>query len=227
MSEEAPEIIEGSEAYLAFQNAEKEAARRQRRIEAESAIYFVPGYEVIKNPLDPRLYAPNKRIKNPQNMTVVELIKTMAGLLYVEGGVGLAANQIGWNVQAFIMQNPMGDGYINFINPRLIGASSYDESNVEWSTEGCLSHPGVWGEVARIKEIQVIAQTINQPQERRFTLRGLASRIFQHEMHHLQGKLFTDLGSHVRNIRSDDAGQLVLREAQNTDAEFGIPEPEV
>jgi peptide deformylase len=205
----------------------KTLEKRIRRIQAEKELFFVPGYEIIKNPLDPRLYAPNKKIKNVQDFRVVDMIKTMAALLFVEGGVGLAANQIGWNVKVFVMQNPNGPGYLNFINPRIIGATRYTDDAVVWSEEGCLSHPGIWGEVARIDEVILAAQTVRQPKEQKWIMRGLAARVVQHEIDHLNGLLFTDKKNQVRNIRHIEEGQLELRAAQDYDAEHGIPEPEV
>jgi peptide deformylase len=104
-------------------------------------------------------------------------------------GVGLAAPQIGVSKQIAIM-NPEPENstrLLKMINPRII--SSSDET--EKLEEGCLSVPGVRGEVARASEITVAYQDENG-KEHTLHAEGMLARIIQHELDHLNGVLFVD-----------------------------------
>ena len=105
-------------------------------------IFMVPGVEVVRNPLDPRLYAPNKKIKNVYDFKTQEMIRTLAAHHYIEGGFGLAAPQIGWNARVFAIRNFWGaeNQTLVFINPRIVGTADYSENNIVWGVEGCISH---------------------------------------------------------------------------------------
>jgi peptide deformylase len=192
------------------------------------AIYMVPGVEVVRNPSDPRLYAPNKAVKNPQDTRIVEMTRTLVAHHLIEGGMGLAAPQIGWNVKACAIRNPGGEGTIVFYNPRIVSVSELfmNEENFEYGEEGCISHPGVWGSVPRLKAFQFIASTFSRPRETRYEASGMFARVLQHEIDHLKGRLFTDLPN-VKDLRLDSEGQVKLLTEKRKEAELGFPEPEV
>lgn len=99
-------------------------------------------------------------------------------------GVGLAAPQVGILKNAVVID--IGEGKIELINPKIIR-----ESGVQNGTEGCLSVPGVYGEVERPNEVTVAAQDRNGNP---FEISGteLLARAFCHEIEHLDGKLFLD-----------------------------------
>ncbi len=108
-------------------------------------------------------------------------------------GVGLAANQIGldYRLAVILLPNPEGDDlpptrYV-IINPVILAkrAEKIEE-------EGCLSLPGLWAEVPRASDITV-RYTDENGQEQVKRVRGLLAKAFQHEVDHLDGKLFIDL----------------------------------
>lgn len=114
-----------------------------------------------------------------------EMVETMI----VEGGVGLAAPQVGISrCIAVLNPNPdIGDTLIKMINPRIISFSD----DTEPLEEGCLSIPGIRGNVIRPASIEVLYQDI-EGREHRMKADGLVARIIQHEIDHLNGILFVD-----------------------------------
>lgn len=201
----------------------KAIEKRQREEYIRSQIFMVPGYELIRNPLDPRLYAPNKKISNPQDTQVVELSKTLVAHLFIEGGLGIAGPQIGWNAQVCAIINGPYQAVVLY-NPRLVQAT-LDEKNTEWQEEGCLSHEGVTGEVLRLREFDFEASTYSHPKKRKYHASGMFARVLQHELNHLKGLLFTDLGPNVRNMKIVQEGQAVLQAENRYAAEHGFREP--
>lgn len=108
----------------------------------------------------------------------------MADTMRSAEGVGLAAPQMGISKQAVVID--IGEGLIELINPEII----FKEGTVI-DCEGCLSVPGVQGDVERAETVTVKAwdrtgKTIS------ITGTGLLARAFQHEIDHLQGVLFVD-----------------------------------
>ncbi len=101
-------------------------------------------------------------------------------------GIGLAAPQVGRNERFFVVHLDQMDPLV-FINPEIIGTSE-ELSSYE---EGCLSIPGMYGDVKRPAAIQI--QAWNQ-KGRPFKLEadGLLATCIQHEFDHLNGKLFID-----------------------------------
>lgn len=133
------------------------------------------------------------------NSAVMTLLDDMLETMYEAQGVGLAAPQVGVPKQ-LIVADP-GDGTVlQLINPCLIEA----EGN-EFDVEGCLSLPGIFGEVGRAAKVTVTALEKNG-REIRLEAEGLLARILQHEIDHLQGTLFTD-----RAERLVDSGEIQKR----------------
>jgi len=110
-----------------------------------------------------------------------QMIKSIEGI-----GIGLAAPQVGRNECFFVCHLDQMDPLV-FINPEIIGTSE-ELSSYE---EGCLSIPGMYGDVKRPAAIQV--QAWNQ-KGRPFKLEadGLLATCIQHELDHLKGVLFID-----------------------------------
>ena len=105
-------------------------------------------------------------------------------------GVGLAANQVGEDLQIFVIEpnlakeNNVPDAYIN---PEITDRSR-DTTPME---EGCLSLPDYWAEIHRSKKIQIKALDENGKKVR-FKARGFLARVLQHEYDHLNGVLIKD-----------------------------------
>ena len=105
------------------------------------------------------------------------LLDDMYETMQSRDGVGLAAPQVGIDV---------GDGKIELINPEIV-----EESGEQTGSEGCLSVPGVFGEVTRPNVVTVKAQD-RDGKWFKITGKELLARAFCHEIEHLDGKLFLD-----------------------------------
>lgn len=126
--------------------------------------------------------APTAEIKN----LAFDMIKTMD----LERGVGLAAPQVGRNIRLIVCKlNPAEKNEVIFpmINPEIIEFS--DET--ETGEEGCLSIPGIWGQVERSSKILVKYKNFKN-KEMTLELTHFNARIIQHEVDHLNGILFID-----------------------------------
>lgn len=126
-----------------------------------------------------------------------DYIAQMFELMYSSKGVGLAANQVNLPIQLFVV-NPAGkkdEGEeMVFINPVLSRPKGS-----ELAEEGCLSLPGVFGEVVRAAEIDVEAYT-HLGQHTKLRATGYLARILQHELDHLNGVMFFDRMSEAKRL---------------------------
>lgn len=112
-----------------------------------------------------------------------ELVRAMSKFMADNGGVGLAAPQVGIKKRIFIMGN--FTKLIACINPKIVSLSEERESDLE----GCLSFPELFMKVKRPTSCNVQYQTITgEVIERELT--GLESRVFLHEYDHLLGITF-------------------------------------
>ena len=121
------------------------------------------------------------------------LIDDMFETMYFAKGVGLAAPQIGINIRLSVI-DVIGDKtqQLVLINPTIIAS----EGEMEYQ-EGCLSVPGAYDTVIRSKKVTVQAlDRFGKPFE--LTADGLLGECFQHEIDHLNGKLFIDLLSPLK-----------------------------
>ncbi len=135
------------------------------------------------------------KVTRPLLKLTDEMIETMRQ----QNGIGLAAPQLGISRQVIIARADQ-DSYIKLFNPGIEEAAGE-----VLDIEGCLSLPGVYGEVPRYKEILVRA--VNE-EGNNISLRasGLLARILQHEIDHLQGILFTDRA--VRLLDQEEIDRL-------------------
>lgn len=119
------------------------------------------------------------------------LLQDMEETMHKEGGVGIAAPQVGILKRMFIMEPVQGSPeYV--IDPEIIKASGEQECE-----EGCLSVPGVVGTVIRPEKIEVKYMGLDGKTRRRL-LTEFEAIVFSHEFDHLEGVLFIDK---ARNIR--------------------------
>lgn len=118
------------------------------------------------------------------------LISDMRKRMIESRGVGLAANQVGQDLQIFVIdkklaeENGVPDVYIN---PEI---TEYSKELLE-AEEGCLSIPDYWQQVKRSKKIKIKALDENGKKVK-IKARGLLARVLQHEYDHLQGKTIKD-----------------------------------
>ena len=141
---------------------------------------------------DPRLL---KVCKTVEDFSILpDIIATMYDSMYEAEGIGLAANQIGIDLNLFIIDISHTEDSTEpseFINGKII--DSHGESSF---SEGCLSIPGVEFEIKRSEFISLEYQKLDgSKHEQEFG--GLYARAIQHEMDHLNGKLIVD---HVNSI---------------------------
>jgi len=122
--------------------------------------------------------------------SIHKLLDNMRDTMYEYKGVGLAAPQIGVSKRVIVVD--VGDGLIELINPRIIKAEGS-----ETAVEGCLSVPGVLGDVTRPAKVQVEGLNRNG-EEVRYDAGELLARAFQHEIDHLNGILFIDKADNLR-----------------------------
>ncbi len=124
-----------------------------------------------------------------QTITEAErrLVRDMIETMHAESGVGLAANQIGVSKSLFVASADQVRGQeLVFFNPRIVRSEG-----VIKEFEGCLSVPEFYEPVKRAKKVWMRATTLDG-KEVEVRGEGLLSRIFQHEIDHLNGVLFID-----------------------------------
>ena len=140
---------------------------------------------VVKFP-DPVLAT---RAQGVSKITDVErrLVRDMIETMYAENGVGLAANQVGVLKQIFVASADQVRGQeLVFFNPSLVKK----EGSIK-EFEGCLSVPEFYEPVKRFKKVWMRAMTLDGKLVE-VKGEGLLSRIFQHEIDHLNGILFIE-----------------------------------
>lgn len=134
-----------------------------------------------------------RRGGKPVTVFAAELRQTaeqMFEAMYAEGGVGLAAPQVGIERRLLVL-NPSGDrkdrtGELTLCNPKIT-----KKKGREFGEEGCLSFPGIHAEVERWVSITLTYQDLGGA-EQTLATDGWLARIIQHELDHLEGVLFTD-----------------------------------
>lgn len=141
---------------------------------------------------------------------VRQLAEDMLETMYANDGIGLAANQVGVLKQLFVMDMQLekdNPGPMVFINPVI-----RNPKGTEVMEEGCLSIPGIRGDVKRAREIDFEALTLDGE---KVTLHadGLLARVMLHETDHLFGRLFVDYFSPVKKMMIRDELRALEREA--------------
>jgi peptide deformylase len=125
------------------------------------------------------------------------LVADMIDTMYAAPGVGLAAPQVGVRLRVFVVDVSLGRdpaGLIVMINPEFV-----ERAGMQLEEEGCLSVPGFNATVVRPERAVVRGlDRLGAPHQYEGT--GLLARAFQHEMDHLDGKLFVDC---LRGIKRD------------------------
>ena len=136
------------------------------------------------------------------NAELRSTVRRMFELMYEARGVGLAANQVDVPLRLFVVNlksDPADGDELVFINPVISRPKGSDEAE-----EGCLSLPGLYGQVKRSKQVRVNAYDLDG-REINAEIDGLLARVVQHETDHLDGVMFTD--------RMSTTGQLAVQAA--------------
>ena len=115
---------------------------------------------------------------------VVRMVEDMVPVMYEAEGIGLAAPQVGIQKRLFV--SDIGEGPQTLVNPQIT------ESDGEWAfDEGCLSIPGLSFEIIRPKQVHLVGRDL-EDNEVSIEADELLSRLFQHELDHLDGILLLD-----------------------------------
>jgi len=144
---------------------------------------------------DPRLRTVAKAIVEfDENLQ--QLVSDMFETMYEAPGIGLAATQVDRHIRLLVMDVSEARNQPRcLINPRIIAADGDAETD-----EGCLSVPGYYEKVRRAEHIRVSAQD-EFGEMKDFEAQGLEAVCIQHEIDHLEGKLFVDYLSALKRNR--------------------------
>lgn len=144
---------------------------------------------------DPRLHTVAKPVADVDDR-IRRLIDDMAETMYAAPGIGLAATQVDQHIRLIVIDiTEERNGLLALINPEIV--SKEGEAVAE---EGCLSVPGIYDKVERAARVTVKALDRNG---KPFTLdaEGLLAVCIQHEMDHLEGKVFVEYLSQLKQTR--------------------------
>ena len=165
----------------------------------------------LGHPVLRRKAKPVRRVGDRQLQT---LIKKMMQDMRRARGVGIAAPQVGKSLRLFIVASRPNPRYpsapnmkpLAMINPRLLAHSR--TTHTAW--EGCLSIPGIRGQVPRYNKIQI--QYISESGKvEKMTLTGFVARIFQHELDHINGTVFLDRVQETRTLVTEKEYRKLIK----------------
>lgn len=147
---------------------------------------------------------PVKKFDKELNDLVRDMEETMKSLK----GVGLAAPQVGYPIQLCIVD--VGDGLHVLINPEIIKTDGID-----YGPEGCLSFPDIYGDVERFKKV-VVKGFNRKGKGIKIEAEDFMARAVQHEVDHLQGKLFITHADNLRTVKpNEETGELEEKPYEN------------
>jgi peptide deformylase len=156
---------------------------------------------------DPRLYKKAAPVAEV-NEEIRQLVRDMAETMYAAPGVGLAATQVDVHQRVIVIDtSDTRDQLLVLVNPEIVA-----REGSQYCEEGCLSVPGVYESVERAEHVTFRALGVNgQP----FTLNAdnLLAVCVQHEMDHLDGKVFVDYLSKLKQQRIRAKLQKQLRQS--------------
>ena len=133
-----------------------------------------------------------------------EFGRELIDAMWSNSGLGISANQLGYNYRVFAMRGETKKDSIVCFNPKIKDFSP--EMNTK--EEGCLSLPDVYGKVIRPSHVAISYKNEDNKEEGQLAS-GLTARVFQHELDHLDGILFTDrMGELPRKLAFDQAYKI-------------------
>ena len=145
---------------------------------------------------DPRLHTVAKPVAQIDER-IRTLVRDMADTMYAAPGIGLAATQVNVHEQVVVIDlSDTKDQLQVFINPQIIAQSL----ETEVSEEGCLSVPGIYDEVERAARVTIEALNLNG-EKITVAADDLLAVCLQHEMDHLNGRVFVQHLSRLKQTR--------------------------
>jgi peptide deformylase len=160
--------------------------------------------DILRYP-DPRLYKKAEPVAEVDE-SVRALVRDMAETMYAAPGVGLAATQVNVHKRVVVIDaSESRDQLLVLINPEIVS-----REGVQLCEEGCLSVPGIYEAVERAERVTVRALGVDG---KPFTLTAekLLAVCIQHELDHLEGKVFVDYLSRLKQQRIKARLQKQLR----------------
>ena len=156
---------------------------------------------------DPRLEKVAKPVARVDD-SIRELVRDMAETMYAAPGIGLAATQVDVHKRVIVLDvSDARDQLLVLINPEIVALEGEQECE-----EGCLSVPGVYDVVKRAEKVKVRAlDGAGQPFE--LVAEGLLAVCIQHEIDHLEGKVFVEYLSRLKQSRIRSKLQKQERES--------------
>ena len=156
---------------------------------------------------DPRLHTVAKPVAEV-NDEIRQLVKDMAETMYEAPGIGLAATQVNVHQRVVIIDvSEDKSGLMALINPEIL-----ERDGEQVCEEGCLSVPGIYEKVTRAERVKVRA--VNEKGESfEFEADGLLAVCVQHEIDHLDGKVFVEYLSPLKRTRIKSKMVKAQREA--------------
>ena len=175
-----------------------------------------------------------KTVTFPASDFIKTIIQDLIDAYQIINCAGIAANQIGYEYQIFIGMkelinpedaeaiekaeaelsdstgNPHGDNYEIYINPQI---DRFDKNSINQDEEGCLSIPGLMVSRERYDMIKVRYYNI-EGKVQKTTLTGFLSKLFQHELDHLNGELMLDDIVKLENIFPIDTSDESVKKYQ-------------
>jgi peptide deformylase len=162
--------------------------------------------DILRYP-DPRLHTVAKRVENVDD-GVRRLVRDMAETMYAAPGIGLAATQVDVHRRVIVIDtSDTRDQLLVLINPEIVLASA----EIQECEEGCLSVPGVYDTVTRAAKVTVRALDANGIAFER-SAEGMLAVCIQHEMDHLEGKVFVEYLSRLKRSRIKARMEKQLRQ---------------
>ena len=169
--------------------------------------------EILRFP-DPRL----RNIAQPVQTVdddIRQLLDDMLDTMYAAPGIGLAATQLNIDKRVVVIDvSEEKDQPLCLINPEILGLEGVEEME-----EGCLSVPGVYEMVQRADQVRLRALDRNG-QSFEMQAGGLVAVCIQHEIDHLDGKLFVDYLSQLKRTR---IRKKLEKEQRQSAAENDVP----
>ena len=160
--------------------------------------------ETLRNKLEPF------DLENPP-IDLKELKNTLVEKMFEENGIGLAANQLGYPYRVFVIRGTKKEDSLLFVNPEIINQSEYTVN----MQEGCLTGglEDIYAMVKRPEWVTAIWYDENKEQQKR-TMKEMTARVFQHELDHLDGKLFIDHCSKLKIDRAIERRNKIRRKRE-------------
>lgn len=135
------------------------------------------------------LHTPSKDLVLVDLASYIQLGKAMITCMLHNRGIGLAAPQIGENINLFVINKEVTNDTDHWVlcNPTI----TYSSKTMNVMEEGCLSCPEKFGDIRRPEKIRVKAYTLDGKLHT-YKVKGLLAKVFQHEIDHLRGTLIID-----------------------------------